>query len=78
MVRAYREFDLAAVALLFTESVHGLACRHYDANQLAAWAPRPPDLHSWSRRLAGLKTLVAEVDMQLAGFISYVSTPIEF
>jgi putative acetyltransferase len=71
MIRSYRESDVEAIAELFTASVHELACRHYDATQLAAWAPRPPDLNGWVARLAGLKTLVAEVDMKLAGFISY-------
>ncbi len=71
MIRAYRESDLAAVTKLFTSSVHGLACEDYDAIQLSAWAPRAPDLNQWATRLAGLRTYVAEVDMRLAGFISY-------
>lgn len=71
MIRQYRESDVEAVALLFTESVHRLACSHYDETQLAAWAPRAPDLSCWSARLAHLTTLVAEVNTQLAGFISY-------
>jgi putative acetyltransferase len=71
MIRPYRKSDVAALVSVFTESVHRLACEHYDAMQLEAWAPRPPNLHSWRERLAGLKTLVAEVDMRLAGFISY-------
>ncbi|HMN45394.1 MAG TPA: GNAT family N-acetyltransferase [Povalibacter sp.] len=71
MIRPYRESDVEAVALLFTDSVHRLAGSHYDASQRAAWAPCPPDLNSWTRRLAHLKTLVAEVDGKIAGFISY-------
>lgn len=71
MIRQYREADAEAVAVLFTESVHRLACSHYDEAQLAAWAPRPPDLRSWSARLSLSKTLVAEVNLQLAGFVSY-------
>lgn len=71
MIRPYCESDLEAVALLFTDSVHHVANRYYDANQLAAWAPRPPDLNSWTARLASVETLVAETDGKLAGFISY-------
>lgn len=71
MIRPYRESDLEAVALLFTDSVHHVANSHYDLDQLAAWAPRPPDLRSWKARLAPLKTLVAETDGKLAGFISF-------
>lgn len=71
MIRPYRESDLEAVAEVFTSAVHGLACEDYDAIQLAAWAPRAPDLNHWAVRLADLRTRVAEVDMGLAGFISY-------
>lgn len=71
MIRPYRESDLHAVALLFTESVHGLGSSHYDETQLAAWAPPAPDTAGWRARLAHLNTLVAEVSNELAGFISY-------
>jgi len=71
MIRRYRESDVEALALLFTDSIHNLASSHYDANQCAAWAPRPPELNSWMERLACLRTLVAEADMKIAGFVSY-------
>jgi putative acetyltransferase len=71
MIRPYCKSDLEAVALLFTDSVHHVANRYYDSDQLAAWAPRPPDLNSWTARLASVETLVAETDGKLAGFISY-------
>ncbi len=70
-IRFYRESDVEAVASLFTDSVHHLANGYYDAEQCAAWAPRPPNLKGWGERLARLQTLVAEVDLRLAGFISY-------
>lgn len=70
-LRPYRESDLEAVVVLFTESVHELACYHYDAAQRDAWAPRPPDLENWRLRLASLTTLVAEAGEQLLGFICY-------
>ena len=55
---------------LFTESVHALGAGQYDAAQLAAWAPRPPDREAWRERLARLRTLVAEERGRLAGFVS--------
>ncbi len=70
-IRSYRAADLSAVAQLFTSSVHALSIEHYDASHRAAWAPRPPDLDEWQRRLAALRTLVAEEDSHLAGFLSY-------
>jgi putative acetyltransferase len=69
-LRAYRPADLESVVLLFADSVHTLAHGHYGAVQLAAWAP-PPDPSEWRRRLATLRTLVAEDGRGLAGFLSY-------
>ena len=70
-IRSYTDDDLAAVAALFTASIHGLATGHYDAAQRAAWAPQPPDLDEWRRRLQGLNTLLAETQGRLAGFLAY-------
>lgn len=71
MIRPYREADLEAVVRLFTDSVHHLASRYYSADQLAAWAPQPPDLNRWAARLASVETRVADIDGELAGFIVY-------
>lgn len=70
-VRTYRDTDLASVVAVFTESVHGLAGKHYDAAQRAAWAPREPDLAEWSARLDAKRVLVADDDPGLLGFIAY-------
>lgn len=71
MIRPYRESDVEALVSLFTDSVHHLTGSHYDENQRAAWAPRPPEMNCWTQRLARLKALVAEADTSIAGFISY-------
>ncbi|HSJ47907.1 MAG TPA: GNAT family N-acetyltransferase [Gammaproteobacteria bacterium] len=70
-IRASADSDVASIAALFTESVHQIAARSYTSEQLAAWAPEPPDLEQWRERLALLETLVAEFDGAMAGFISY-------
>ena len=70
VIRRYQESDLAAVAGLFTDSVHRVASKYYDEQQVAAWAP-PPDLKTWAARFASVETLVMEEDSELAGFISY-------
>lgn len=72
-IRPYQDSDLAAVAQLFTDAVHGLAGSHYDAVQREAWAPRPPDLGPWKTRLGPLQILLAQ-DTEgdgLLGFIGY-------
>ena len=75
-IRPYTNADLAAVAQLFTDAVHGLAASHYDAAQRKAWAPQPPNLGIWEARLKPLKVLVAQ-DTEgsgndaLLGFVGY-------
>jgi putative acetyltransferase len=73
-IRPYTDADLIAVAQLFTDAIHGLAVSHYDAVQRKAWAPQPPDLGIWERRLKPLKVLVAQ-DAEnadaLLGFVGY-------
>lgn len=70
-IRAARPSDSAELAELFTSSVHGLASPYYEAAQLHAWAPDPPDVDYWRRRLAAIEVRVAEIDGQLAGFIGF-------
>ncbi|WP_292976689.1 GNAT family N-acetyltransferase [Nitrosomonas sp.] len=70
-IRPSEDSDVRTLANLFTESVHDLAVGHYDSKQRTAWAPQPPDLDYWHERLTSLHTLVAEIESQAAGFISY-------
>jgi putative acetyltransferase len=62
---------LAGIAALFTDSVHELAAEYYDAGQREAWAPRPPDPAHWRDRLANGKTLLADDDGVLLGFLVF-------
>jgi putative acetyltransferase len=73
-IRIATPIDTAAIAELFTESVHQIAANSYNPEQLAAWAPTPPDIDRWSQRLANVTTLVAEAGKQLAGFLSYTDS----
>lgn len=70
-LRAYCSGDLDAVVALFTASVHRLAADHYDEAQRSAWAPRPPDVEGWRRRLSGLRVVVAESRDRLCGFCGW-------
>lgn len=70
-IRTYRDTDVEAVAALFTAAVHEVAASHYTAAQRAAWAPQPPDLAHWRRRMAGLNTLLFDTGAGLAGMIGY-------
>ncbi|MEW8562532.1 MAG: GNAT family N-acetyltransferase [Candidatus Thiodiazotropha sp.] len=72
-IRSARNNDTTRIAGLFTESVHKTASSSYNREQLDAWAPHPPDLKQWRSRLSECETLVAEVETELAGFISFTS-----
>lgn len=63
--------DVELLAELYTESVHGIAWASYSAEQLNAWAPRPPELEKWRNLLSGLQTLIAMREGVAAGFLSY-------
>lgn len=74
LIRPYTHSDLAAVAQLFTDAIHGLAVSHYDEAQRTAWAPRPPDLSIWEARLKPIQVLVAQDADDggaVLGFIGY-------
>lgn len=56
---------------IYIVSIRSLAAPFYSPEQIAAWAPVPPDVTCWQKRLADLHTIVAESDGILAGFASY-------
>ncbi|HWG57687.1 MAG TPA: hypothetical protein VN661_01420 [Candidatus Acidoferrales bacterium] len=43
-VRRYRPDDVASIARVFTESVRLTSANDYSTEQIAAWAPDPPNL----------------------------------
>lgn len=70
-IREFRPTDLEAVVALFTASVRGLAGNAYGEQQLQAWAPDPPDLEHWRRKIAGQNLLLAELEGELLGMVGY-------
>jgi putative acetyltransferase len=56
---------------IYTASIRSLTASYYSQEQIAAWAPVPPDAARWRERLSHLHTIVAESDAVLAGFASY-------
>ncbi|HWT55145.1 MAG TPA: GNAT family N-acetyltransferase [Rhodocyclaceae bacterium] len=70
-IRPYRSDDLAELAELFTMAVHLLGRPHYDAMQLAAWAPMPPDLDEWANCFTAVNTLIMENTGCPLGFVSW-------
>ena len=70
-IRPYQPNDAAAVARIFTESVRSTATRDYSPLQIEAWAPDPPDVEDWRRRLDSEIAFVAEHESEVAGFVTY-------
>ncbi len=67
-IRRFRAGDEAVLREVFFTSVHGLACRDYSADELAAWAPHEYDEAAWAARLQANLPFIAEVDGVAAGF----------
>src|SRR5580765_5819527 len=70
-LRPFESIDLPRVIEIYTASIRSLAAQYYTPEQIAAWAPVPPDAARWQKRLTLLHTIVAEFDGVLAGFASY-------
>ncbi|HZS44744.1 MAG TPA: GNAT family N-acetyltransferase [Blastocatellia bacterium] len=70
-IRPYNDPDLEDLVALFTSSVHVLGAPLYGPEQLNAWAPHPPEIEFWRKRLLGVHLIVATDESKLAGFISY-------
>ncbi|MGB6430642.1 MAG: GNAT family N-acetyltransferase [Candidatus Acidiferrales bacterium] len=59
------------MARVFTESVHAIGAKDYSPEQLAAWAPEPPDTEYWRSQLSRLTGFVAELDSDVVGFVTF-------
>jgi putative acetyltransferase len=70
-VRLYRPTDANALARLFTDTVRAINCADYSPEQIAAWAPDPPDLNHWRNRLSRRMVFVAENDDAVIGFVTF-------
>ena len=70
-LRPYSAADLDRVVQVFTDAIHVLAARAYDDAQRAAWAPRPPDISAWRKRVHGLQTWLAVDGDLVVGFVFY-------
>jgi putative acetyltransferase len=68
IIRRYSDDDLESMVALFTNTVRRVNLGDYSPDQVVAWAPQPPDLDHWRRRVTGLTIWVAETDKQMTGF----------
>jgi putative acetyltransferase len=66
-IRAYHDDDLEAAVSCFGQSVREIGARYYSSEQVAAWAPDPPDMEGWAKRLRTGGVFVAD-PAAVAGF----------
>jgi len=70
-IRNFRPGDEPALRAVFHASVHGLACKDYTAEQLAAWAPLHYDATQWAERMQANQPFIAQMQQgsdAIAGF----------
>jgi DNA-binding transcriptional LysR family regulator/N-acetylglutamate synthase-like GNAT family acetyltransferase len=68
-LRDYRPEDRDRLIDLFRDTVRSVALGDYTKAQVRAWAPDVIDRGAWARRLAANRTLVAEADGRIVGFV---------
>ena len=59
-----------ALRELFAQSIEELTAEDYDEDQRIAWASVAEDADTFARRLAGMLTLVVQIDGEYLGFAS--------
>jgi hypothetical protein len=62
--------DIAALTGVFYRAVREGAGPEYSAEQRAAWAPAPPEIEAWDKRLTPQKVFVAELAGTVIGFMT--------
>ena len=69
-VRPFLPRDTAPLRELFAQSIDELCTEDYDDDQRLAWISRAEDAAAFGKRLAGMVTLVVQVDSDYGGFAS--------
>ena len=59
-IRNFCPGDEPALRAVFHASVHGLACKDYTTEQLAAWAPLHHDAVQWAERMRANQPFIAQ------------------
>jgi len=70
-VRLYESRNIATIVRLFTETVRSINTADYSPEQIEAWAPDPPDMEHWRRRLSERIVFVAEHASEIVGFATF-------
>ena len=69
-LRPFLIADTAALQDLFAQSIEELTADDYSEDQRLAWISTAADAEAFAERLAGMVTLVIQIDGEYAGFAS--------
>ncbi|HRN84844.1 MAG TPA: GNAT family N-acetyltransferase [Hyphomicrobium sp.] len=69
-LRPFLVADTAGLQDLFAQSIEELTADDYDEDQRLAWISAAADAEAFAERLAGMVTLVIQIDGEYAGFAS--------
>ena len=67
-VRDFRIGDESALYAVFYSAIHEIASQHYAPNQIDAWAPKSPDMVTWTKRMQEIRPFVVESDGQIVAY----------
>jgi putative acetyltransferase len=70
MIRPGNAADISSLVQVFYDSVRHGAGPEYSDKQRAAWAPAPPDIDAWTKRLAEQLVLLDDRDGVIVGFMT--------
>ena len=68
IIRKYKPSDIAEIAALFYNTVHGINKKDYSQEQLNMWATGKVDLDKWNKSLTEHYSLVAVENGVIIGF----------
>ena len=69
-IRPYRSADAPALLGIYNSAVRMTASAHYNAVQIAAWAPEDRDALAWQQRMDALRPWVLECGGQVLAYAS--------
>lgn len=73
-IRAFVPADTRSIMALFHDTIHAINIKHYNAEQIAAWAPEAMDYDLWLGSLVAHHTVVADDDGRIVGFADWENT----
>ncbi|HEX4142566.1 MAG TPA: GNAT family N-acetyltransferase [Pirellulales bacterium] len=69
MIRIFQHGDHVAIAEIYSNAIHEIACEYYSPQQCLAWASRQANCEHWKNRCELKRPFVAVVESEIAAFL---------